>query len=161
MSISTLYIPLFTIEEVILDKDTGLPLSGGIVSFFRDSQRTTPKDVFQISGVSPNYTFTDVGAVFTLGLSGTFVDGNGNPFVPYAFPYDAAGELDLYFVTVVSAGGVPQFTREAVPYVPPGNVPPEDRTNTENELCNPQFVEVNFPAGITTLSLTGSNIVTT
>ena len=47
MAIDPLYIPLFTIEEVILDKDTGLPLSGGVVKFFRDSQRATPKDVFE------------------------------------------------------------------------------------------------------------------
>ena len=159
-TISPLFIPLFTIEEVILDKDTGLPLSGGIVRFFRDSQRVTPKDVFTISGTYPFYTFTDVGAVFTLGIAGDFVDGSGNPFVPYAYPYDAAGALDLYYVTVESAGGIPQFTRQAVPYVPSGDIPPEDRINTENELSNPQFVEVNFPAGITTLSLTGTNTVT-
>lgn len=160
MTISRLYIPLFNIEEVILDKDTGLPLSGGIVRFFRDLQRVTPKDVFQISGNPPDYSFVDVGAVFTLGISGTFVDGNGDPFVPYAYPFDAAGAEDRYFVTVTSAGGVPQFTREAVPFIGEGETPGEDRINTENELCNPQFVEVNIPPGITTLNVTGTNTVT-
>lgn len=158
--ISPLFIPLFTIEEILLNKDTGLPLSGGVVRFFRDAQRVTPKDVYTISGTYPFYTFTDVGAVFTLGIAGDFVDGSGNPFVPYAYPYDAAGELDLYYVTVESEGGIAQFTRQAVPYIPSGDIPPEDRINTENELSNPQFVEVNFPAGITTLSLTGTNTVT-
>lgn len=160
MTISRLYIPLFNIEEVILDKDTGLPLSGGVVRFFRDLQRVTPKSVFQISGDPPDYSFVDVGAVFTLGISGTFVDGTGNPFVPYAYPFDAAGAEDRYFVTVVSAGGVPQFTREAVPFIGEGETPGEDRINTENELSNPQFVEVNIPPGITTLSVTGTNTVT-
>ena len=160
MSISSLYIPLFELETIFLDKDTGLPLSGGIVSFYRDLQRVTPKDVFQISGNPPDYTFTDVGAVFTLGISGTFVDGSGNPFVPYAYPYDAAGNEDRYYVTVVSAGGIPQFTREAVPFIGEGNIPADERTNTENLLSNPQFVEANIPPGITTLSVTGSNTVT-
>lgn len=160
MSIDPLYIPLFTIEEVILDKDTGLPLSGGVVKFFRDSQRATPKDVFQISGSSPNYTFTDIGSVFTLGISGTFVDINGNPFVPYAYPYDAAGNVDLYYVTVESSGGTAQFVRQAVPHIPEANIPPSELTSTENELSNSQFVEVNFPPGITTLSVTGTNTVT-
>lgn len=160
MAIDPLYIPLFTIEEVILDKDTGLPLSGGVVKFFRDSQRATPKDVFQISGSSPNYTFTDIGAVFTLGISGTFVDINGNPMVPYAYPFDADGLTDLYYVTVESAGGVPQFTRQAVPHIVETIIPPSELTNTENELCNSQFVEVNFPPGITTISVTGVNTVT-
>lgn len=161
MAINPLYIPLFNIEEVILDKDTGLPLAAGVVSFYRDSQRLTPKPVFQIAGVSPNYTFVSVGSVLTLGLSGTFVDENGDPFVPYAYPYDAEGNLDLYYVTVVSEGGVDQFTREAVPYVDTSGVPPSERTSTENEVANPQFVEVNIPlTGTTTVSVTGTNTVT-
>lgn len=158
--ISPLYIPLFTIEEVILDKDTGLPLSGGVVSFFRDSQRGTPKSVFKIAGTTPNYTFADMGAVLTLGISGTFVDDNGDPFVPYAYPYDIDGNIDLYYVTVVSEDDVDQFTREAVPYTGIGETTRESLTNNENQLSNPQFVEVDFPAGITTLSVTGSNTVT-
>ncbi len=115
MAINPLYIPLFTIEEVILDKDSGLPLSGGVVSFYRDSQRLSPKEIYKITGSSPDYSFISMGAVLTLGISGTFVDDNGDPFVPYAYPYDANGELDLYYVTVESEGGVPQFVREAVP----------------------------------------------
>lgn len=161
MSINPLYIPLFTIEEVILDKDSGLPLSGGVVQFYRDSQRATPKAIYQISGVSPNYTFVSVGNELTLGIAGDFVDTNGDPFVPYAFPYDAEGNVDLYYVTVESSGLVPQFVRQAVPYIGSGGIPAEERTNTENELTNPQFVEVLFPtSGATILNVTGSNIVT-
>ena len=160
MAISTLYIPLFNIEEVILDKDTGLPLAAGVVSFFRDLQRMTPKSVFQISGNPPDYTFTDIGPVLTLGLSGTFVDGSGDPFVPYALPYDDSGNVDLYFVTVVSAGLIPQFTREAVPYIAGTNIPDNQRSSTENELSNPQFVEILFPAAGKTYTVSGSNTVT-
>lgn len=162
MAIDTLYVPLFNIEEVILDKDTGLPLSGGVVRFWRDEQRTQPKEVFQISGSSPNYTFVNVGAVFTLGISGTFVDGSGDPFVPYAYPYDAEGNEDRYYVTVESAGAVAQFVREAVPYLADGGVPPEERSNTNNELVNPQFVSVLFDTASSshTYSVTGSNTVT-
>lgn len=161
MSINPLYIPLFTIEEVILDKDSGLPLAGGVVTFFRDSQRLTPKPVYQISGVSPSYTFTSVGNQLTLGIAGDFVDGNGNPFVPYAYPYDADGDVDLYYVTVVSEGGVSQFVRQAVPYIPNGNVNPSDLGNDGNQISNPQFVESIFPrVGVTTLAVTGSGTVT-
>lgn len=162
MAINPLYVPLFNIEEVILDKDTGLPLSGGVVKFFRDSQRATNKTVYQISGTSPLYTFVPIGNEFTLGISGTFVDLNGNPFVPYAYPYAADGSVDLYWVTVESEGGVAQFTREAVPYLGSGGVAPSERSNTENELSNPQFVEVSFStdSGAVTLNLTGSNTVT-
>jgi hypothetical protein len=161
IAISPLYIPLFSIEEVILDKDTGLPLSGGVVDFFRDSQRTTPKMIYRISGTSPNYTFVQAGSQLTLGISGTFVDINGNPFVPYAFPYDADGNTDLYYITVKSQGLVSQFVREAVPYIGLVKVPTEQLVNTENELSNPQFVELLVPTvGVTTLSITGANTVT-
>lgn len=161
MSISPLYIPLFTLEEVFLDKDTGLPLSGGIVKFYSDIQNANPKVVYQLTGAYPNYTFTSVGNELTLGLSGTFVDINGNPFVPYAYPYDASGNLELYYVTVESSGLVPQFVRHAVPYTGDDAIDPSQRSNTENELSNPQFVEVYFPtSGATTLSVTGANTVT-
>lgn len=161
MSISPLFIPLFSIEEVILNKDNGLPLSGGVVKFYRDSQRITPKQVFMLTGTPPDYTFSSVGNELTLGISGTFVDVDGNPFVPYAFPYDAAGKVDLYFVKVLSSDNVPQFTREAVPYISSGVIPPSERSNTDNELANPQFVEILFPSGtITTISVTGTNTVT-
>jgi len=161
MAISPLYVPLFTIEEVILDKDSGLPLSGGVVSFYRDLQRQTPKEVYQITGNPPDYTFASVGSVLTLGIAGDFVDNNGNPFVPYAYPYDDDGNVDLYYVTVESAGSVDQFTREAVPYLGNGNIPPSELSNTENELSNPQFVEVLFSTpNSVTINVTGSNTVT-
>lgn len=161
MAINPLYVPLFTIEECILDKDTGLPLSGGVVTFYEDDQRTTPKDVFQISGSSPDYTFVDVGNTFVLGINGSFVDGSGDPFVPYAYPYDSDGEIQLYYVTVESEGAVAQFIREAVPYLGSDVIPPNQLSNTDNILSNPQFVEVNFPStGSTVVSVTGTNTVT-
>lgn len=158
MTINTLYVPLFNIEEVILDKDTGLPLAGGVVKFYRDAQPATQKSVYQLTGTYPHYSFLSVGSSLTLGLSGTFVDSNGNPFVPYAYPYDANGNLDLYYVTVESSGGVSQFVRNAVPYVD-NNATDQTLTNYENELCNPQFVEVLFN-GNPTISVTGTNTVT-
>jgi hypothetical protein len=161
MTINTLYVPFSNLPSVFLDKDTGLPLAAGVVKFYRDSQRVTPKMVYMISGVSPNYTFAAMGTQLTLGINGGFVDGSGNPFIPYAYPYDAEGALDLYFITVESSGGVAQESIEACPYVQSGVIPPEQRSNTDNELINPQFVEINFPdSGSTILSVTGTDTVT-
>lgn len=160
MAINPLYIPLFNIEEVILDKDTGLPLAAGVVKFYRDSQPLTPKPVYQISGTSGNYTFVCLGPELTLGLSGTFVNSDGDPIVPYAYPYDANGDLDLYYVTVESAGGVAQFVRKAVPYVDTGGITPSERTSTENEISNPQFVEMIISDGVNVIDVTGTNTVT-
>lgn len=161
MTINTLYVPFSNLPSVFLDKDTGLPLAAGVVKFYRDSQRVTPKQVYMISGISPNYTFAAMGTQLTLGINGGFVDGSGNAFIPYAYPYDNEGALDLYYITVESSGGVAQETIDACPYVQASVIPPEQRSNTDNELSNPQFVEINFPqSGSTTLSVTGTDTVT-
>jgi hypothetical protein len=129
---------------VILDKDTGAPLSGGLVYFEIDDQRGSPKFVYQITGTSPNYTFTQLPNPMTLSSIGTFVDSLDNPVIPYFYPYDANGDVELYYVRVTSSTGVPQFTREAVPYIS-SNGSGSVTAAFENEISNPQFAEILFP----------------
>jgi len=156
------YIPAFTIQEIILNKDDGEPLANGVVKFFRDIQRTVPKPVYQLTGNALNYQFQSLGAQITLAVDGSFTDTQGNPIVPYFYPFDSDGNDDRYYVVVESAGGITQFTREAVPAeAGQGPLPPELRNNTENELINPQFVDVLFNKNKTkTISVSGSNTVT-
>ena len=140
MAIDSHYIPAFSIEDVLLDKDTGAPLSGGLVYFEQDNQRGVLKPVYQITGTSPNYTYTQLPNPMTLSSIGTFEDSLSNPTVPYFYPYDEDGDVEYYYVRVTSSEDVPQFDREAVPYV-------GTQDNAEvlsvitNELSNPQFVE--------------------
>jgi len=143
MAIDSHYIPAFSIEDVLLDKDTGAPLSGGLVYFEQDNQRGVLKPVYQITGTSPNYTFIQLPNPMTLSSIGTFEDSLSNPVIPYFYPYDAEGEVELYYVRVTDAGDVPQFAREAVPYI--GDSSSSEITSAfENELSNPQFAEVVF-----------------
>jgi len=155
------YIPAFTIQEIILDKDDGEPLANGVVKFFRDTQRTVPKPVYQLTGNALNYGFQSLGVEIQLGIDGSFTDSNGNPVVPYFYPFDSEGDDERYYVVVESSNGVTQFTREAVPAAAgQGPLPPELRTNTENELINPQFVDVLFNNNKTkTISVSGANNV--
>lgn len=143
MAIDPHYIPAFSIEEVILDKDTGAPLSGGLVYFEQDNQRGILKPVYQITGTSPNYSYIQLPNPMTLSSIGTFEDALGNPVVPYFYPYDGDLNVELYYVRVTSSEGVEQFTREAVPYLPE-----QGETSIlsiiTNELSNPQFAEVLF-----------------
>ena len=143
------FIPAFSIETVILDKDTGAPLSGGQVSFQEDNQPGILKPVYQITGTSPTYTFTELPNPMTLSSIGTFEDSLGNPVVPYFYPYtedETTGELvvDLYYVAVESYMGVPQFDREAVPYIPDEGGDVSVQSIITNELSNPQFAQVLF-----------------
>lgn len=166
MPISSQYIPAFTIEEVILDKDTGLPLSGGVVTFYRDAQRDQMKPVFQITGTSQNYSFAELPNPMTLSSIGTFEDSMGNSIVPYFYPWITEDDNevieDLYYVVVESEGLVQQFVREAVPYIPQSGVnPDQDRLSYENQVSNPGFVETLFyPATSRAFSVTGSGTVT-
>lgn len=143
MAIDSHYIPAFSIEDVLLDKDTGAPLSGGLVYFEHDNQRGVLKPVYQITGTSPNYTYTQLPNPMTLSSIGTFEDALGNPVIPYFYPYDANLDPDYYYVRVTSSADVPQFDREAVPYIST-NDPGEVLSVITNELSNPQFAEVNF-----------------
>ncbi len=142
------YIPAFSIEDVLLDKDTGAPLSGGKVYFWQDNQRGTPKPVYQITGTSPNYTFIQLPNPIILSSIGTFEDSLGNPVIPYFFPYDGDFNVELYYVQVLSSEDVPQFVREAQPYVlSTGNS--SVTSAFVNELSNPQFAEILFDSPTT------------
>lgn len=143
------FIPAFSIEDVILDKDTGAPLSGGLVYFEQDNNRGVLKPVYQITGTSPNYTFIQMDNPVQLSSIGTFEDTLSNPTIPYFFPYggdpdDSDGGVELYYIRVTSSDGVEQFTREAQPYIQSAGDITAIANAHVNELSNPQFAEVLF-----------------
>jgi hypothetical protein len=137
--LDTRYVPSSIFQEGILDKDTGFPLAAGVVTFYKDNDRTPAglKPVYQLTGSPPNYTYTPLPNPLTLSSIGTIQDGSGNDVIPYFLTEDASGELELYYFTVVSAGAVPQFTREGVP-----NIGEEDEAEEEfkNFAANGQFL---------------------
>ncbi len=143
------FIPAFSIEDVLLDKDTGAPLTGGLVYFEQDNQRGTLKPVYQITGTSPNYSFTQLPNPVVLSAIGTFEDSLDNPTIPYFYPYDANGNVELYYVRVTSSADVPQFTRQAQPYIQ-STGSTSVTSAFENELSNPQFAEVSFDTSSST-----------
>lgn len=149
MAIDPHYIPAFSIEDVILDKDTGAPLSGGLVYFEQDNNRGVLKPVYQITGTSPNYQYIQLPNPVELSSIGTFEDSLANPVIPYFYPFDANDDPEYYFVRVTSSTGVPQFTREAVPYIPTQINPAESTVNYDNEISNPQFAQVDFDTNST------------
>lgn len=149
MTIDSHYIPAFSIEDVLLDKDTGAPLSGGLVYFEQDNQRGVLKPVYQITGTSPNYSYTQLPNPMVLSAIGTFEDSLSNPTIPYFFPYDADVNAEYYYVRVTSSVDVPQFAREAQPYISTSGM---DSVSSafENEISNPQFAEVLFDTSSST-----------
>ena len=110
-----MYITATDLNQYLVDKASGQPLAGGIISFYEDSSRTTPKPVYELTGSPPDYTYTALPNSLTLSSVGTIVDAGGNQVALYYYPYDANGDIQLYYIVVTDANGNPQFTREAWP----------------------------------------------
>lgn len=149
MSLNPKYVIASGLDEYFVDKDTGLPLSGGRLEFFKDNNRAVSKDVFIISGTAPNYSYTNIGSVVTLNAVGNPQYNNDN-IVIYYYPYDEDGNLELYFVQCFSSENVEQFTREAWPNTS-ADVPAQQELSLTNYVPNGQFLaHNNIPENVIT-----------
>lgn len=152
MALSPQYIAATDLCEYFVDKDTGLPLAGGQIQFWVDGARTTPKLVYQLNGDPTNsqgggYTYAPLPNPITLSSTGTIQDNSGNNTPVYYYPYDAQGQLELYYIVVLSAEGVVQFTREGWPsdaIRDSGGSGDAIEGASTNQVSNPQFIVVNF-----------------
>jgi hypothetical protein len=145
MSIDPRYMIASSLQEYFVDKDTGLPLSGGIVSFYSDVNRTQPKPVYMLSGSPPSYIYTELPNPLILSAVGT-PQYNGNDIVIYYYPYDDNGNVELYYVTVTASDTTPQFTREAWPNFSLSSNPSSGE-ELINYIPNPLFLaHNNLPA---------------
>ena len=161
MSIDSHYVSSSDLESYFVDKETGLPLVGGYINFYSDVNRSTPKDVFTISGSPPDYTFVNLGSTVDLSATGTPVDESGNNITIYYYPYNADGNIELYYVEVFSAEDVLQFPREAWP---PGvaqsaqqgvellNYVPNGQFLLHNNIHNNDIPEGQLTSGITNIA---------
>lgn len=148
MSLDPRFIPLYDIQQYLVDKDTGFPLANGVLTFYRDIDRNALKDIYQISGSPPNYVYTQLPNPLTLSSVGTPINNTNQDIVIYAFPYDgdqitSTGEVDLYYLTVYSEDNVLQFTREGLPNVASGGI---SDVSLVNYVPNGQFlIHQNIP----------------
>ena len=151
MSLDPRYFVTADLEEYFVDKDSGLPLAGGTISFYRDVARSTPKTVYQLSGFPPNYTYTALPNALTLSSVGTVQNSGGDNVVIYYYPYDDEGNLDLYYISVEDSNGVEQFTREAWPNITAEDNPTQNDFAISNQLSNSQFTQVFINEGQATI----------
>jgi len=160
-----------SIQNLFRDKDTALPLANGVVTWYHDNNRTVLKDIYQqVRQPDGTYTYVTLPNPLTLGSTGTYVDNSGNDINVYLWPYiglptDATpGPEDKYYVTVYSAAppignSSLQEVRENWPPNSAGSNLSDSIEGTENQLANPQFVEVLFEPDVGaadyTISLSG------
>src|SRR4051812_43780889 len=112
MALDSRFIIASDLQSLFRDKDTGLPLRNGVVYFWKDAARSTPKDVYKLSGSPPNYSYTNIGSEIDLTSAGTMSDNENpaNDIILYYFPYegtpdDSDSTIELYYVSVYSEGG--------------------------------------------------------
>jgi len=144
MALDPHYITDGPLEQIFVDKDSGLPLSGGKLTFYRDVARSTKKTVYQLTGSPPNYQYVELDNPVTLSSVGTPQNNGGDNVVIYYYPYlDDGITVDLYYVDVESDVGVDQFTREAWPNgVVADQVDGESGAPVQNQVSNPQFTKI-------------------
>lgn len=166
MALDPKYITDGPLEESFLDKDTGLPLAGGTITFYRDSSRITPKPVYQLTGSPPNYNYIPLPNPITLSSIGTVQNAGGDNVVIYYYPWEDDGVTpDLYYVVVRDSNGVEQFTREAWPNgAVDGGGGSSSSLPVQNQMSNPQFTQVlindipTLTPSTTTFTVSGSKL---
>lgn len=163
---SDLYFVAFPPQILFRDKDTALPLIAGSVYFYSEDDRTQLKPIYkQVKLPDNTYQFVEINNPVTLSAVGSFADDDGNDILIYLFPYTGTpenpGEPELYYLQVYNVDSIYQFDREAYPpnFSPiTGN---EAFLPTDNQITNPQFVDVLFDVDPTTntysYNATGSN----
>lgn len=144
MALDARYITGVDLEQYFVDKVTGEPLANGYVKFWEDESRTTPKNVYQISGGPPNYVYEVLPNPLTLSSVGTPENANGDNVAIYYYPYDESGNLEYYYVEVFNENDVLQLTREGWPNITERDDPSFDSSTTDNQISNSQFVDVSF-----------------
>jgi hypothetical protein len=164
MALSELFIPLTSLNQYFVDKDTGLPLANGTLSFYRDTARNTPKTVYQLVLVGADYQYVPLPNPVPLSSVGTCMNSGGDNVLVYGYPYltdPTTGELtlDLYYIVCQADGGADQWIREAVPNIVAGNNPAGQNQDHLNQLSNPQFSEFLLQDAPSVLTLTGSQLV--
>jgi len=117
MALNPLYMISPNLQEYFVDKDTGLPLTGGTVTYYSDNDREVLKPVYELVKVGLDYTFVVLPNPLTLSAVGTPMNESGKDVRVYYYPYNDVLEPENYFISVSSSIGVPQITREAWPNV--------------------------------------------
>lgn len=115
MGLDTRYIPIEYFHISHFDKDDAVPLANATITFYKDQARNVKKDIFQLSGSPPNYSYVILPNPISLSSIGTFQNGVGDNVIPYFFPYDDEGNIELYYAVVENAGSVLQYSLEGIP----------------------------------------------
>lgn len=129
------------LQQYFVDKETGEPLAAGIVTLYRDNSRTYLKNWYYQTGQAPNYTYAALPNPLQLSSVGTVVDINGNDVLPFYYPVSETDGIspETYYITVDSADGTRQFTRQNFPFDGSTETPQAEISTLQNLIVNNNF----------------------
>jgi hypothetical protein len=134
------------LQDYFVDKLTGFPLAGGIVSLYEDTDHTTYKNwYYQTGSAGGPYNFQTLENPLTLSSVGTITDPFGNDVIPYFYPYDEdpsspLNTIQKYYIVVTDSNGTVQFTRDNFPYnINSGSPTPSSNGEQHNLIVNNEF----------------------
>jgi len=142
------YFTSLALEDYLNDPDSGLPLDSGYIECYSDTQRGTPKVAYQLSGNPQNYTYETLPNPIPLSPNGMPMNANGDIVKIYYYPFDEDDNLDLYYLKIYNEDGELKYEIQAIPNIADAQNPNETANVYENQLSNPQFVQVSFPDSI-------------
>jgi hypothetical protein len=136
------------ILQNLVDSKTGIPLAGGVVTFYRQQDMSTLKNVYYQVGSAPPYTYVAAPNPMILSATGSTVDTNGNDVLLFYYPYldqDFPVEMcdpsviDTYYITVYDSMGTFQFDRKNFPFTAGSPTPSNSIATLENVVANNRF----------------------
>lgn len=129
-----------TFQTYLNNKLTGLPLAAGKVYFYSQTDGTTPKNVYALSRTPPYTSLVAIPNPNTLNTDGTLSDGANGRVIPYFYPFDASGNLELYQIQINDSAGTPQDTLYQMPPNASNILPSNTTDEIVNYMNNPQFL---------------------
>ncbi len=129
-------------QNLLIDKDNGLPMADGTITMYQDNSRTTLKNWYFQSGVAGAYTYITLPNPLTLSGIGTITDPSGNNTVPFYYPYSEVDNItpQPYYVVVQNSNGEGEFTLQNFPFVPSsGGTPGTTIPTNQNLIVNGEF----------------------
>src|SRR5882724_341865 len=128
------------LQDYLVDKDTGLPLSAGIITCYQDNSRTTLKNWYYQSGSPGAYTYITLPNPMTLSAVGTIEDSNGNDTIPFFYPVSETDNQtsQTYYITVDNSNLERQFTRQNFPFISQNSSEQQNPT-LRNYIVNNRF----------------------
>ncbi len=118
MALNTSYMISPNLQEFFIDGDTGLPLSGGTVTYYKDNARSTLKPIYELTGTYiGGYEYLPLPNPMILSGVGTPMNLSGQDVRVYYYPYTGATPpvIENYYIVVKDAAGNVKLDRQAWP----------------------------------------------